>query len=562
MIKVSDYIVDYLIKKGIKHVFGYPGGMVTHLMDSFKKKESLIVSHLLYHEQALSFAGCAYAQLTMKPTVVYATSGPGATNLVTGIANAYFDSIPIVFITGQVNTSEINNLGLRQRGFQETDIVSMVKGITKSAIRIDNENDIKRCLDEAFFLSQEGRPGPVLIDLPMNVSRALVEENKLIGFAPLMENKKNTDYTPIQDLIKISKRPVLLLGAGLKFFDRNLIKEIVKKTGIPVVTSMIACDLGNYVGSFGFIGAYGSRTANFIVAKSDLIISIGSRLDIRQVGGKRSAFAPNARIIRIDIDSKELEYLIREDDLVFNTSCDSFLKVFIKMSFPNYKDWYDVCNLIKDKLEDIDKSIIQKRLFDSLNAIIPPNSIVTTDVGQNQVWAAQYLNSNSNVILFSGGHASMGYSLPASIGASYARQDSPIISINGDGGIQMNIQELQTIARDKLPIKIIVLNNSSLGMIRHFQEMYFNSVFAYTTNEDSFINPSFVNVAKAYGIHSVLIEDLEELKSLDLSTNTPLLIEIRIKEPTYVVPKLEFGKPNQDQEPLIDRVLFEELMAL
>lgn len=559
--KVSDYIVDYLIQQGIKDVFGYPGGMVTHLMDSLKKKEGAITSHLMYHEQALAFAGCSYAQITGKPTVVYATSGPGATNLVTGIANAYYDSIPVIFLTGQVNTSEHNDLGLRQRGFQETDIVSMVQGITKSAVRITDPKDIKKYLDEAFFLAQHGRPGPVLLDIPMNISKAIVDENELVAHEQKKDNEE-VDFGPLDALLGSAKRPVMILGAGAKFSAEPPLLKFAEKNSIPIVTSMLAFDLGNLVHSYGFIGAYGSRAANFIVAKSDLILSLGARLDVRQVGGKRNEFAPNATIVRVDVDPKELGYKIREKELDLRISAASFLAHLLTLSLPNYEEWNNVCKTIQDKLKGIDPVPIQKQIFDLLNKRIPEGAIITTDVGQNQVWTAQYSNVKNAKVLFSGGHAAMGYSLPAAIGAAYAKPSSPIISINGDGGIQMNIQEFQTIARDHLPIKVIILNNSSLGMIRHFQEMYFDSHFAYTTPEDSFVNPPFTKIAEAYGIESVLIKDIRDIASLDLTSKKPMVIEIVIDAPTYVVPKLEFGKPNQDQEPLLDRKLYQELMDL
>lgn len=560
--KVSDYIVDYLIKKGVKDVFGYPGGMVTHLMDSFKKREGKITSHLMYHEQALAFAGCSYAQIAKNPTIVYATSGPGATNLITGIANAYYDSIPVIFVTGQVNTAEHNDLGLRQRGFQETDIVSMVKGITKFAVRITDKNDIKQYLDKAFSLAQCGRPGPILLDIPMDISRSFVDDDNLVGYQEEEKNYSEIDLKKIKNLIKPAKRPVVILGAGAKFECESLLAEFASKNNIPFVTSMIACDLGNLVNSYGFIGAYGSRVANFIVAKADLIISIGSRLDIRQVGGKRFDFAPNASILRVDIDSSELKYKIRDIEYDFVASCKDFLKCMLAIQFPKYDEWNRVCETINNKLKGVDQETVQKKVFDLLNNIIPEGSIVTTDVGQNQVWSAQYLNIKKSKVLFSGGHAAMGYSLPAAIGAAYARPSTPIVSINGDGGIQMNIQEFQTISRDNLPVKVIILNNSSLGMIRHFQEMYFDSRFAFTTPNDSFVNPSFVKIAEAYGIESVLISDIKDIESLDLSSKKPMVIEILVDSPTYVVPKLEFGKPNQDQEPLIDRELYKELMDL
>lgn len=572
--KVSDYIVEYLINKNITDVFGYPGGMVTHLMDSFRKYQEKISAHATYNEQGAAMAACGYAQTSGKTGVAYATSGPGATNMITGICNAYMDSIPTIFITGQVNSFEQKGeWKVRQRGFQETDIVSMVSNVTKYAVRINSADEIQWNLDYAFYIANEGRKGPVLLDIAMDVTRAEIcpfrrgggyhakEKSK----RAMTENEKET----IKKLIKNAKCPVLLLGNGVPRGSdlQNKWKKKINKLSIPVVSSMIAVDIKGGLDSFyGFIGAYGDRTANFIVAKSDLVIAVGARLDIRQVGAKRENFAKNASLVRIDIDKYELEYKVHSDEYdccadageVMDDILDwwNFLKI-------DYSQWNFVCNKIKQKLNGMDNRYAND-IIQEISRQIPDHVIITTDVGQNQVWVAQSFDMKSNQrILFSGGHGAMGYSLPAAIGAALGAKNK-VYSFNGDGGIQMNIQELQVLSKERLPIKVIVLNNHALGMIRQFQEMYFDNHYFQTVPEGGFYSPDFRKIAEAYRIEYGLIKDISDIgKMKELFENdNPAIIEVRLSEYTYVFPKLQYNKPNQDQEPLINRELYKQLMDL
>lgn len=561
--KVSDYIVEYLINKGITDVFGYPGGMVTHLMDSFSKYKSTINAHVTYHEQGAAFAACGYAQASGKMGVAYATSGPGATNLITGICNAYFDSIPVLFITGQVNTFESKGkLQVRQRGFQETDIVSMIKSVTKYAVKIEDENKIKRCLDYAFYMAFDGRKGPVLLDIPMNVLRANVDLNAIEGYEKKVTKRCGNKYPELLEAINRSTRPVFIVGNGVKSSEAiSAARKLFSRINIPVVTTMPAVDVaGNK--SYGFIGAYGSRTANFIVAKSDLVITLGARLDVRQVGGKREKFAPKARLIRIDIDPGELEYRVHPDE---EQICGDVKEVigYLNKNIPqkDFSIWIEVCNCIKEKLKDMDVKN-PNRIVREIGKYLSNDAIVTTDVGQNQVWIAQSMKFKSGQrAFFSGGHGAMGYSLPAAIGCAFASGNT-VYSFNGDGGFQMNIQELQTIMREKLPIKIILFNNFALGMIRHFQEMYFQDNFFQTIATGGYTVPDFQAIADAYRIPYTLIQTLDDITENIFSIDGPQLIEVKMNEPTYVFPKLEFGKPNQDQEPLLDRKLYKYLNDL
>lgn len=322
---------------------------------------------------------------------------------------------------------------------------------------------------------------------------------------------------------------------------------------------MIAVDslptVSNY--KFGFIGAYGHRYANIIVEKCDLLISLGSRMDTRQTGVKKELFAKNATLVRVDVSEDELANQINTDEIDIRCNLKSLIPAMLsdkRFVFNKYSDWVLECKNIKENLTDID-ALVPNKLVREISKYIPENAIITTDVGQNQVWIAQDFQIKENqTILFSGGHGAMGYSLPAAIGAYYAGK-RPVISFNGDGGLQMNIQELQFIKREKLPIKIIVFNNHSLGMIRHFQEMYFDGVYTQTINDMGYTTPDFCRLAGAYGIASIKISQLEDVFKITDSINNdePVLIVIDCGDKTYVYPKLGMNRPTYDQEPFLER---------
>ncbi len=566
-IKVSDYIVDFLIKNGITDVFGYPGGMVTHLMESFRIRQDQIHAHINYHEQASAFCACGYAQINSLPGIAYATSGPGATNLITGICNAYFDSIPAIFITGQVNTFESRNgLQVRQRGFQETDIVSMVSSVTKYCSYIADARNIRLELERAWYWATEGRKGPVLLDIPMNIFQSMVEAEMLPGYFPEIASTLPIPWEQILSAFQKARRPAFLLGAGNKQKNiRKAIRTFSSCCEIPIVTSMPAFDLLERTdrNHYGFIGAYGDRTANFLLSKCDFLLAVGTRLDVRQIGAKRENFAPNAQLIRIDIDPGELSNPVKPDELQVKTSADTFWHELLarKEEIKVDKEWIRVCDTLREKLHGIDHKTPNHLIY-SFSRLVPEKLIVTTDVGQNQVWIAQsFVNKGMQRVLFSGGHGAMGYSLPAAIGAYYA-EHVPVVCFNGDGGIQMNIQELQFIARESLPITVVVLNNQALGMIRHFQEMYFENHYYQTVPSGGYSAPDFEKIASAYGLPYHLIRNCEDIARTEWHFDNPQLIEMRMNEDTYVFPKLEFGKPNQDQEPLLNRDLYNYLMEL
>lgn len=570
--KVSDYIVRFLIEKEIAHVFGYPGGMVTHLMDALDRQKGLIHTHINYHEQACAFSACAYAQITHRPGVAFATSGPGATNLITGICNAYFDSIPTLFITGQVNTNELKDgLPVRQRGFQETDIVSMVAPVTKLAACVRRAADVPHMLQTAYDTALEGRPGPVLLDFPMDVQRTDIDEIPLFADAASADAASADAYgadaaSAVWRALQDARRPCLLAGAGVHAAQaEDWLEKAVALWKIPVVSTMPAVDLLTRCGhmDYGFLGAYGQRTANFILAKADLVLSVGARLDVRQTGANRARFAPGARIIRVDIDRGELSYPLRDSETQLCMDARAFLQAMVALPpLPPKAAWLSVCDAIQSALADYDQRL-PNRLIQCLSRSAGEGMVITTDVGQNQVWAAQsWERKRGQRILFSAGHGAMGYALPAAIGAYYAAK-RPVICITGDGGLQMNIQELAFVARERLPITIVAFNNHSLGMIRHFQEMYFDSRFAMTVDGQGYAAPDFTAVALAYGISAQKARTPEDIEAcMRRAQNAPFLMEIELSANTHTFPKLEFGKPNQDQEPPLERALYERLMSL
>ena len=572
--KASDYIVKFLISRGVSDVFGYPGGMVTHLMESLSQHQDEIKAHLCYNEQGASFEACGFAQTSGRIGVAYATSGPGATNLITGICDAYFDSIPTLFITGQVNTFESKNgYKVRQRGFQETDIISMVTNVTKYAHYVSSVEDLVESLDKAYEIAMSGRRGPVLLDIPMNIQRGEIpEELAMTHLCPdnctVNKDENDADISFLLPLLSEAKRPVVLLGAGIKQAGiTDLASKFIAKTGYPAVTSMTGFDiLSDMPNNYGFIGAYGDRVANFVVAKADLVLTIGARLDIRQAGAVREDFAPTAKIIRVDIDDNELSYKIRDNEIDVNMDAGVLLNKLYDMDLPKAdSSWTAVCDTIRSKISGLDDRLPNK-IMRKLSEAVPENTVIATDVGQNQVWVSQSFKlKKGQQVLFSGGHGAMGYSLPAAIGAHFGSK-MPAVSINGDGGIQMNIQELEFIHRENLPVTVVIFNNSSLGMIRHFQEMYFNGNYAQTLTGSGYSNPHFDKIAQAYGMQYICADGSNDYDFSGVTSavknGVPTLVEVIIDEYTYVSPKLRYGEPNQDQEPLLDRDLYKELMEL
>lgn len=568
--KVTDYIVEFIISKGVTDIFGYPGGVICHFIDSTTKYKDKIQAHTNYHEQASAFAACGYAQETGKIGVAYVTSGPGATNLITGIANAYFDSTPILFLTGQVDTYGLKgDLPVRQRGFQETDVVSIVSSISKYAVRIDDPTMIRYELEKAYEIAMSGNPGPVVIDLPADVQRTNVDEKMLKGYSSdTIEDPVEEKISLIIENINKSKRPCFLVGNGVKQSGMTkCLRKIIDSIGIPTVFSMPAFDTIPYsdIHNFGFIGANGHRYGNFVLGKSDLIITLGSRLDLKQVGNNRGEFAPNAKIIRIDIDEDSFKYPVHNDEICVSIDIKSLLpELLLNISRITCisKEWLEVCCVIKQELEGFDDETYTK-LLRAFGERFPENIGVTADVGQSEVWVAQQLHvKEGQTVHISAGHGAMGYSLPAAIGTYYGKR-KPVISFSGDGGIQMNIQELQYLSREQIPVHVVVLNNNSLGMIRGFQEANFEKNYSQTVEGRGYSAPDFEKIANAYQLQYTRISNENEIKQLDtINMDMPSIIEIMLPNETSLNPNFGRNGMVQDQRPYMDRALFEKLIKM
>lgn len=564
--KVTDYIIAFLIEKGVTDIFGYPGGVICHLLDSITKYDE-IRAHINYHEQASAFAACSYAQASGRIGVAYSTSGPGATNLVTGIANAYFDSIPTLFITGQVDTYAVRgSFPVRQRGFQETDIVAVTKSISKYSAFVESPENIKYYLQKAYHIAKNGRPGPVVLDIPADVQRSEVDIDSLKSFKPRMLPGTVEDAIhTINCGLMSSKRPVILAGAAVKQSGlKDKLVHLAEGWNIPVVCSLPAFDTIPYEhkSHMGFIGANGNRYANFVVGKSDLIISIGSRLDLKQVGNERSHFAENAKLIRVDIDKGELLYKVRSDEIPLLCDIKELIPGLIKsIKYRADDEWLAVCHTLRQKLIDIDVEVYHK-IITAMSEKVPDFWNLAVDVGQNMLWVAQafHVKKHQNAFM-SSGLGTMGYSLPAAIGAYYATK-RPVICFNGDGGLQMNIQELQFIKREGLPIKVVVMNNHALGAIREFQEKNFNRNYYQTTEKAGYQAADFKRTAAAFGLPYYKIKTPDDLGAVDFKAQAPAMIEVCLDMDTYMYPHQARCGHVQDQVPYLEREMYDYLMSL
>lgn len=568
--KVSDYIAEFLLENGVSTVFGYPGGAVTHLVDSFYRNPGIRWVGT-YHEQAAAFAAEGYARLRNGLGAAVATSGPGATNLITGIGSAYFDSVPVLYLTGQVNTYEYKGeLRVRQLGFQETDIVGIVKPIVKYAVRVTDPHDIRYELEKAVATALGGRKGPVLVDLPMDVQRAEIEPDELPGYRAA-DPDRSVSVEPVLRMLRESRRPMLLVGGGVRLSGaEQLLGEIAEKLRIPVVCSLMGRDAydnsaENYI---GMIGSYGSRGANFTAANSDLILAVGTRLDTRQTGTVPESFARDAKLIRVDADPAELAHKIHSDEIGILSDGKPFLEKLrqnLGSIPPVSSEWLSRAQKYRDSYPPYaEKSLSDPNyLLAELSGCMGRGDTVCLDIGQNQMWAAQSLRlTDGRRLLTSGGMGPMGFALPCAEGVCYAGGEGDVYAVAGDGGMQMNLQELELVKRENLPVKIIVLNNRSLGMIRHFQEMYFEGRTGGTV--EGYAAPDFCKIAAAFGIPSMRLEqggDFGQAKEF-LASPGPLLLEVLLPQKTYVFPKLGVNHPVEEQEPPLSPEEFRKNMIV
>ncbi|MEK6280504.1 MAG: thiamine pyrophosphate-binding protein [Acidobacteriota bacterium] len=578
--KVSDYIVSYLEQQGVKCVFEMSGGMIAHLLDSLHQREG-IRTVSMRHEQAAAFAAEAMGRMTGVPGVAMATSGPGATNLLTGIGSCYFDSSPAVFITGQVNRNEQKgDRAIRQLGFQETDIVPMALPITKAAWRVREPEDVPSMLENAFALATDKRPGPVLLDIPMDVQRAEIEivdagkaERDVANQAPQPRSQVGVAAEPQIDQeawqsllrqLEKAKRPLILVGGGVSSSRTvDFFRTFVRKLRVPVVNSLMAVDVLPFDDQLrvGMIGSYGNRWANLAIGRADLLLVLGSRLDVRQTGSQTEAFKGERAIFHVDCESGEINNRVTDCTAIVS-GLREFLAAALtsieSLEFAERAEWREeiasLRRLWSDTRELSDVTGINPNvLMHKLSAVSRHAAAYVVDVGQHQMWAAQSLELGpTQRFLTSGGMGSMGFSLPAAIGASFAVPSQPIVLIAGDGGFQSNIQELQTVSHHRLPLKMVILNNGCHGMVRQFQESYFES--RYQSTLLGYSAPDFAKVAEAYEIPARTIEDenktAEALRWLWSDPTAPALLQVMIDTYANAYPKIAFGSPMTEMEPL------------
>lgn len=585
--KLSDYIVDFVVQQGTKKAFLITGGAIAHIVDSVgrRKEEAGDLDYIAFqHEQSGAMAAEAYSRLSDGIGTMMVTSGPGATNLITGICGCWFDSIPGLFITGQVNTKEAQSSAdslPRQVGFQETDIVSIAKPITKWAVQVTQAKDIRRVLEEAVHIARDGRPGPVLVDIPVDLQFESIEPGSLEGFTPPAASLDvpAPAVDAVVSLLTKAERPVLLLGGGVRLSKaEKAARELVDRLGIPVVVSWSGFDLipHDHPHFAGHIGVYGNRAGNFTVQNADVLLSIGSRLDTRQTGGRVNTFARAAKKVMVDIDRNEIEKgRGLSIDVGIVADAGAFIQSLLEAlpgELPGVAAWQGRVAEWKRQYGgpvETGKKGGPLNAYDFLSQLsdrLPKGQVTIVDEGGNLVWTMQSFKvKEGQRVISTFGNSPMGYALPAAIGAAAARPGEDILCIDGDGGFQMNIQELQTVAHYNLPIKIFLMNNRCMGIIKQFQDLYFDSKYYATTDAYGYAAPDFVRIAEAYGIPAFRIESLAETPvgiEKALSTKGPVLVDVRIDTEQKLNPKLEFGRPIEDMAPYLDRAELKETMIV
>ncbi|MFW6365414.1 MAG: biosynthetic-type acetolactate synthase large subunit [Spirochaetota bacterium] len=549
--KGARQVVESLLHENVEYMFGYPGGVVIPIFHELF--DSPIKFVLTRHEQGAIHAADGYARASGRTGVVIATSGPGATNLVTGLATAYMDSIPLVVLTGQVSTEMIGN-----DAFQEADVTGITRPVTKHNYLVQDIADLPRIIKESFYIASTGRPGPVVIDIPVNISNAESDYSydfsvDLRGYKPVY-NGHPVQIRKAADLISQAKRPVIYAGGGVIISDASAeLRELVQKTGIPVTTTLLG--LGAYPEtdalSLEMLGMHGTYYANHAVNESDLLIAVGARFDDR-VTGKISEFIPHARVIHIDIDPASVSKNVVVDVPIVGDCKRVLSELNAVVERPDIEEWRKSVQETKkthplyfDRESD---SIKPQYVVEKLYELTKGEAVITTEVGQNQMWAAQfYKYTQPRTFISSGGLGTMGYGLPASIGAQFAVPDRRVIDIAGDGSIQMNIQELIVAVQFQLPIIICILNNGFLGMVRQWQQLFYDKRYSHTCLNCS---PDFVKLADAYGAQGIRITekaDVEDAINRALAeTKRPTVLDFHIDKEENVYPFVPVGKTVKD----------------
>ncbi len=562
----AQIVIDALVRENVKVLFGFPGGVVIPIFDVLYDRKDIKVI-LTRHEQAAAHAADGYARATGEVGVCVATSGPGATNLMTGIATAYLDSVPIVAITGQVASPLLGT-----DAFQEADIVGISRPITKHNFLVKKIEELPLLLKQAFHIARTGRPGPVLIDIPIDVSRGTLDNYKYPDSVSIRSYRPNVvgnirQIKRAAEAINNAKKPLLFTGGGI--IISNAHKELLalaEKTNIPVTTSLMG--LGGFPGNhplfIGMPGMHGSKTANYALQECDLLISIGARFDDR-VTGYVAKFAPKASIIHMDIDPAAISKIIKVDIPVVGDAKNILTSLLPLVKSRQPDSWNEQINQWKgDRLfiyTDSTKGIKPQKIIETLYKITEGKAIIATEVGQHQMWTAQYyLFSKPRMLITSGGLGTMGFGMPAAMGAAMSNPGVPVIDIAGDGSIQMNIQELATLSLNRIPVKIVIINNSYLGMVRQWQELFYRKRYSSTClRQGTSCNecpgpekckkpylPDFIALAKSYGIEAFRAEtpgQIELTLRQGLSVDGPALMEFMVCPEENVFPMVPAGRP-------------------
>ncbi len=545
-ISVAEALIRCLELEDVNVIFGYPGGANLPVYDALYRSESL--KHILVrHEQGAVHAADAYARVTGKVGVVMATSGPGATNLVTGIANAYMDSIPLVLITGQVSTSQVGT-----DAFQEVDITGITMPITKHNYLVKDAKKLPAIIKNAFHIASTGRPGPVLVDLPRDVASEIIKFEypktvKLRGYKPIYGGHK-AKIKEAAELMMKAKRPVIYAGGGIISSNATAeLKELAEVLTAPVTNTFMGLSSfpGDHPLFLGMLGLHGTRYANLAVTNCDLLISLGARFGDR-VTGKLDSFAPNATVIHVDIDPAEIGKNIRVDVPIVGDVKHVLQDILTQVKKKDRSDWLEQVQNYKKQYPLVyskDDKLKPQAVIQKLSDYTKGEVVVATDVGQHQMWVAQYFTfKNPASLISSGGLGTMGFGLPAAVGAQVGLPDKQVILVTGDGSLQMTIQELATAKDQKLPLKIFVLNNSTLGMVRQLQEFYTQG--RYMAVNFDFV-PDFAVLAKAYNMEGYTVNSEDELDSLMpqiMSSKNAVIVNCLVDSKENVSPMVLAGK--------------------
>ncbi|MFH1353959.1 MAG: thiamine pyrophosphate-binding protein [bacterium] len=575
VVKLAEYVAEWLKKAEVGHVFAITGGASLHLIDGIAKTKG-IEYVCPAHEQAGAFAADAYARASGGLGVSIGTSGPGSTNMLTGAAGAYYDSVPVMFLTGQVATFRFReHTGVRQMGFQETDTVDIFRPVTKYAVKITDPYMIGYELDKAAYIAKQDRPGPVLIDIPDDLQRKMIDPKKLKLYKPKAEVPAVVDVQDLRKsvlLIEKAERPVMILGWGVRLAQaEDQAAQLIEKIKIPVALTWAVADLlpasnPNLIGTFG---THGTRYGNFAVQNADLVLSIGCRLDTRATGGM-DTFARGAKKIVVDVDNNELgkyDYYGMKADLLIKAEAKKFLmslnEMLPKPAGINYAAWRNRISNWKERYpvcapEYYDEKKVNPYVFvKELSKRCREGEKLVVDTGCTVAWMMQGFEFKKNQRLWHDfNYTAMGWALPAAMGVSLAGSKSPVICVTGDGSLMMNMQELATVIRHKAPIKIFVLDNQGYGMIQQTQDQWLNSKYEASSVASGLSFPDWGKIARAFGFKTVVVEKndmLQKAIGACLENPGPTFCVVKVDISHRVLPQVKFGRPLEDSEPLLPR---------